>query len=80
MRLAHAQHFVVNGELLPPILKVMAKCTRYYVPLEMRDIGSLCLEAEHYVARSSSSPVVPTIGSSLPHRVRHAHRPAGIIS
>ena len=48
--------------------------------LEKRDIGSLRLVAEQYVARSSSSPVVPTIASSLPHRARHAHRPAGIIS
>ena len=66
MRHAHAQHFMVNDELLPPLLKVLAKGTRYYVLLELRDIGSLCLVAELSVARSSSSPVVPTKASSLP--------------
>jgi hypothetical protein len=76
MRYAHVQHFMVNGELLPPLLKVLAKGTRYYVLLEMRDIGSLWLVAEQSAARSSSSPVVPTIASSLPHRARHALRPA----
>jgi len=80
MRHAHAQHFMVNDDLLPPLLKVLAKCTRYYVLLEMRDIGGLCLVAEQSGARSSGSPVVPTIASSLPHRARHAHRPAVIIS
>ena len=54
----------------------LAQCT----PLQMLDIFILCALVELSVSPTNRSPVATPIASSPPHRTRHAHHHAIIIS
>jgi hypothetical protein len=80
---AHAQDFVMNDELLLPILQAFAQCTRSYALLEMLDVLSL-----HAVLQISVSPTNNSTANPPPpsqthtvsfatHHTRHAHLPRG---
>jgi hypothetical protein len=59
---AHEQDFVVNYELLLPILKAFA----YYTLLKMLQVFSLCVVVEQSVAPTNSSPAVSCTAPDTP--------------
>jgi hypothetical protein len=72
---AHAQGYVANDELLIAILKTFAQCTgSLHATRNARSIQCVC------GTRTVFRPVTPPVANSSPHRARHAHLLANIIS
>ena len=80
MIVEHVQDFVVTDELLPLILKAMARRTISLRVLEMVEVFSLRVAIELSVAPTNGSPIAPSVASSPPHRAIHAQLLAEIIS
>jgi len=60
----HVQEFVVNGKLLPPILKAFAQCTHFLSVLKILNVFSLCVLLEQSVTSTNTSPA---LHSTVPH-------------
>jgi len=63
---AQAQVFVENGELLLPILKAFAQCSRSVHTSKNFDVCSLCVVAEQPVAPTSTGAGVPRTAPDTP--------------
>lgn len=59
---AHAQNWMANQELLPPVLKHLHSALTHYMLLQLLDVFSQCVVAEMSVAHTSNSALVHSVG------------------